>query len=442
MQDRGVQDRDVVVLGGGSGGERVASDLAGAGRSVAVVERWLVGGECPFTACMPSKAVLHVAEAGGSWDEAVAHRRAVTDGLDDHGHVAGLADLGVEVLRGRGVVVAGRRVRVTPDDGEPYEVGFDHLVLATGADVHVPGFEGLDRVPYWTFEELWTADEQPRSVVVVGGGAVGLEAATALAGLGTTVTLLVRGDQLVDDAPELEEVVRGGLRARGVDLRTGTPVARVDGDGAAVAVTTGTGDVVTAERLLLATGKRPRVHGLGLEHLGIDPDALEVGRDGRVAGAQDVWAVGDVTGFPAFTHTANHLAVTLAADLRDGGHTEVDLAHTPRGVFTDPPHVLVGDLAPDVPHVRVTASYADGARPTTDRTGPGQLVLTAAREDGRVLGVAGAGALVDELASAWTLMVACGLTVGQVATVQQQFPTHGELTKLLAQRAVDALSGR
>jgi len=218
-------------------------------------------------------------------------------------------------------------------------------------------------------------------------------------------------------------------------------VASVDGGADAVSVTTSTGDVVSAERLLLATGKRPRVHGLGLEQLGLDPDALEVGRDGRVAGGERVWAVGDVTGFPAFTHTANHLAVVLAANLLGAGHDEIDLAHTPRGIFTAPPHVLVGDLAPDVPHVRVTADYGDGARPTTDRTGPGQLVLTAARADGRVLGVAGAGALVDELASAWTLMVACGLTVGQVARVQQQFPTHGELTKLLAQRAVDALSG-
>jgi dihydrolipoamide dehydrogenase len=209
------------------------------------------------------------------------------------------------------------------------------------------------------------------------------------------------------------------------------------GDG--VLVTTSEDVEVTGERLLLGTGKTPRTHGLGLEHLGLDADDLEVGRDGRVVGAERVWAVGDVTGFPAFTHTANHLATYIVENLVGGSHEEADMGHTPRGVFTDPPFVLVGDLQPAGHHVRVTASYDDGARPLTDRTGPGALVLTAAA-DGTVLGVAGAGAVVDELSSAWTLMVALGLSVHDVARVQQQFPTHGELTKLLAERAVDALA--
>lgn len=430
---------DVVVLGAGSGGENVATGLAAEGRSVAVVERWLVGGECPFTACMPSKAVLHEAARSGDWEAALDHRRAVTNGLDDSGHAEHLADQGVDLHRGHGTVLPGRRLRIDPADGDPYDIGFDHLVLATGADVHVPALPGLDTVTAWTFEELWTAESLPVSVVVVGGGAVGLEAATALARLGTRVVELVRREQLVPDAPELEPVVRGGLEDAGVDLRTGTGVTHVGSGGDGVVVTTSDGAEVTAERLLLATGKRPRTEGLGLEHVGVGPDGLEVGRDGRVVGADRVWAVGDVTGFPAFTHTANHLAAQLVRNLLDGTDDEVDLRHTPRGVFTEPPHVLVGDLQPDGEHVRVTASYDDGARPLTDRTRPGELVMTAA-PDGRVLGVAGAGAAVDELASAWTVMVALGLSVHDVARVQQQFPTHGELTKLLAERAVAALA--
>lgn len=430
---------DVIVLGGGSGGENVANGVAASGRTVAVVERWLVGGECPFTACMPSKAVLHEAAVSGDWDAALAHRRDVTNDLDDSGHVEHLAANGVDVHRGHGAVLPERRVRVTPEDRAPYDLVFDELVLATGADVHVPTFPGLDTVDHWTFEEFWLAEDLPASLVVVGGGAVGLEAATAAARLGSRVTLLVRRPLLVTDAPELDPVVRGGLEAVGVEVRTGHGVDHVAAGGDGVVVTT-TKDVdVTAERLLLGTGKTPRTHGLGLEHLGIDADDLEVGRDGRVVGAERVWAVGDVTGFPAFTHTANHLAASIVDNLVGGTHEEADLGHTPRGVFTDPPFVLVGDLQPDGDHVRVTASYDDGARPLTDRTAPGELVLTAAR-DGTVLGVAGAGAMVDELASAWTLMVALRLSVHDVARVQQQFPTHGELTKLLAERAVDALA--
>lgn len=433
-----MDDYDVVVLGGGSGGENVANGVAASGRSVAVVERWLVGGECPFTACMPSKAVLHEAAVSGDWEAALAHRRDVTNDLDDSGHVDHLSDNGVDVHRGHGAVLPGRRLRVTPDDGEPYDIGFGHLVLATGADVHVPAFPGLETVEAWTFEEFWLTEDLPRSLVVVGGGAVGLEAATAAAKLGSRVTLLVRSGSLVAAAPELDAVVRGGLEADGVEVCTGHGVDHVAAGGDGVVVRTSEGDEVTAQRLLLGTGKTPRTHGLGLEHLGIDADDLEVGRDGRVVGADQVWAVGDVTGFPAFTHTANHLASYIVDNLVEGRSDEADLAHTPRGVFTDPPFVLVGDLEPDVDHVRVTASYDDGARPLTDRTMPGALVLTAAT-DGTVLGVGGAGAAVDELASAWTLMVALGLRVHDVARVQQQFPTHGELTKLLAQRAVDAL---
>ncbi len=429
---------DVVVLGGGSGGENVANGVAARGRSVAVVERWLVGGECPFTACMPSKAVLHEAAVSGDWDAALAHRRDVTEHLDDSGHVEHLADNGVDVHRGHGAVLPGRRLRVTPDDGEPHDIEFDHLVLATGADVHVPAFPGLETVEAWTFEEFWLADDLPSSLVVVGGGAVGLEAATAAAKLGSRVTLLVRSESLVAVAPELDAVVRGALEGDGVEVRTGHGVDHVAGGGDGVVVTTSEGLEVTAERLLLGTGKTPRTHGLGLEHLGIDADDLEVGRDGRVAGADRVWAVGDVTGFPAFTHTANHLAAYVVDNLVEGRSNEADLGHTPRGVFTDPPFVLVGDLDPEVEHVRVTASYDDGARPLTDRTRPGALVLTAAA-DGTVLGVGGVGAAVDELASAWTIMVALRLSVHDVARVQQQFPTHGELTKLLAERAVTAL---
>lgn len=429
---------DVVVLGGGSGGEYVANGVAEAGMSVAVVERWLVGGECPFTACMPSKAVLHEAAVSGDWEAALAHRRDVTNDLDDSGHAEHLADNGVDLHRGDGAVLPDRRLRVTPEDGDPYDIGFGHMVLATGADVHVPPLPGLDTVDHWTFEELWMAQELPSSVVVVGGGAVGMEAATALARLGVRVVQLVRRGQLVPDAPELESVVRGGLEDASVQLHTGAGIDHVGSGGEGVVVTASTGEEFTAARLLLATGKTPRTAGLGLEHLGIDPEDVTVGRDGRVAGADRLWAVGDVTGFPAFTHTANHLAAQVVRNLTRGEDGEVDLRHTPRGVFTDPPHVLVGDLQPDVDHVRVTASYDDGARPLTDRTRPGALVLTAGR-DGEVLGVAGAGAGVDELASAWTIMVALRLSVHDVARVQQQFPSHGELTKLLAERAVEAL---
>ncbi len=430
-------DVDVVVLGGGSGGEAVARQVAGEGRTVAVVERWLVGGECPFTACMPSKAVLHAAAEGWGWDRARAHRDEVAEHRDDSGHVEDLERRGIAVLRGRGEITGHGRLVVHDDDGGTTTVGWDDLVVATGAGVVEPPVDGLDGVDWWDSDDLWVADVLPPSVLVLGGGAVGLEAATALAAFGTEVTLVDRGDVLVDGLPEADDIVLANLRERGVTCHLGATLAAVRPDGDGVAGTLADGTRVAASRLLLATGKQPRVDGIGLETLGLDPGSFTVGRDGRVAGADRVWAVGDVTGMPAFTHTANHVGAVVATNLT-GGAREADLDHTPRGIFTTPPVVVVGTLDPVEGAVRVTASYDDGARPLTDRTGPGVLALQAAA-DGTVLGVGGAGATVDELASAWTLMVALGLSVHDVAHVQQQFPSHGELTKLLAERAVAAL---
>lgn len=430
-------DVDVVVLGGGSGGEAVARQVAEAGRSVAVVERWLVGGECPFTACMPSKAVLHAAACGWSWEQARSHRDEVAEHRDDGGHVADLERRGVAVLRGRGEVTGRGRLVVHAEDGSTTDVGWDDLVVATGAGVVEPPVDGLDDVAWWDSDDLWVADDLPSSLLVLGGGAVGLEAATALSAFGTAVTLVDRGQVLVDGLPEADDLIMSGLREHGVTFHLGATLERVRPGGEGVVGTLADGTRVTAARLLLATGKRPRLGGIGLESLGLDPAAFDVDSAGRVRGLDRVWAVGDVTGMPAFTHTANHVGAVVAANLA-GGDRRADLGHTPRGIFTSPPVVVVGQLDPVPGAVRVTASYSDGARPLTDRTGPGVLALQAAG-DGTVLGVGGAGETVDELASAWTLMVALGLSVHDVARVQQQFPTHGELTKLLAERAVDEL---
>ena len=318
------------------------------------------------------------------------------------------------------------------------ELGWTDLVLATGASVALPPVEGLDDVDWWDSDDLWTADDLPSSLLVLGGGAVGLEAATAVSAFGTDVTLVDRGRVLVDGLPEADELLLASLRDRGVTVHQGATVTSVTADGDGVVGTLTDGTEVRGARLLVATGKRPRRAGLGLETLGVQPEDLQVDDDGRVAGVDHVWAVGDVTGMPAFTHTANHVGAVVAANLT-GGDERVDLGHTPRGIFTTPPVVVVGELEPVDGAVRVTASYEDGARPLTDITGPGVLALQAAA-DGTVLGVGGAGAVVDELASAWTLLVALGLRVQDVARVQQQFPSHGELTKLLAERAVAALA--
>lgn len=428
-------DVDVVVLGAGSGGEAVARHVADGGRTVAVVEEWLVGGECPFTACMPSKAVLHAAAAGWPWEAARAHRDEVIEHGDDGGHVADLEDRGVQVLRGRGHITGPGRVRVTGQDDQ--EVTWSDLVIATGADVAVPDVDGLDEVAWWDSARLWTAEQLPDSLLVLGGGPVGLEVATAAGAFGREVTVVDRGDVLVDGLPEADGVLLPSLADRGVRVLQEATVRTVAERDGRVVATFDDGRTAAADCLVVATGKQPRLDGIGLASLGVAPDEFEVDAAGRVQGVDRVWAVGDVSGPPAFTHTANHVGAVVGANIL-GGSRRADVAHTPRGMFTDPPTVVVGDLAPVAGCVRVTATFEDGARPLTDQTGPGVLALQA-RGDGTVVGVGGAGATVDELASAWTMMVALELSVHDVARVQQQFPSHGELTKLLAERASSAL---
>ncbi len=440
----------MVVLGAGSAGEYVAGDLAAAGRSVALVEELRVGGECPYVACMPSKALLRAAavrrlvrraaEVGAcsvapvldsdedGFAAAVAWRDRVSRGGDDSEAARSLEARGVCLVRGRGEVASPGFVAV---DGDEY--GYRDLVVATGSSAAWPPVEGLADVPTWTSDQalLAAAEDRPASLVVLGGGPVGCELAQVYARYGVEVTVVDDADRLVSrEEPSVTELLANVLRADGVRLRLAAKVERaeaVDGGGRARLVFAD-GSVVEADRVLVATGRTPNVTGIGLDRLGIaveDGRALDVEPDCRVVGHEHVWAAGDVTGIAPFTHTANYQARIVVSNLL-GRPARADYRAIPRAVYTDPPVASVGTFEGD-DVVTATMDVGETARAAADgdETG-GLLVLAADRARGVLVAASAIGPHADEWIGEATLAIRAEISLSVLADVVHAFPTYSE----------------
>ena len=273
-------DFDVVVLGGGTSGVLVATGLADAGRSVALVEAGLVGGESPYLACLPSKSMLASARRGETWEHAVARRNEVTGHLDDSRFAARLGDAGVTLIRGTGQVTEPGSIEVTTVGrgrrGQPEKtvLGYADLVIATGSEPLAPPVEGLTDVPTWTSAEALSSQDLPRHLIVMGAGPAGCELTQVYAAFGSQVTLIEAEPQLLpDEAPFAGEILSDALRRTGADLRLGSPVVKAAPMDKGLALILADGTSLDGDRILLATGRRPRLAGLGLDKLGITPSA-------------------------------------------------------------------------------------------------------------------------------------------------------------------------
>jgi pyruvate/2-oxoglutarate dehydrogenase complex dihydrolipoamide dehydrogenase (E3) component len=346
---------DVIVVGLGPGGEHVTIKAAEAGLRVLGMDERLVGGECPYYGCVPSKMMIAAANAlretrrvddlAGSatatpdWTPVATRiRDEATDDWDDTVAVQRLRDAGADFVRGRGVLTGDGRVVV---DGTTYAASRG-IVLNTGTAPGVPPIDGLADTPYWTNRDAVRLTELPSSLVVLGGGAIGCELAQVMAQFGVRVTVVEMADRLVAlEEPEASAALEKAFAREGIQVLTGVGVSSVAyADGR---FTLDLGDQqVTAEKLLVAAGRRSNLHGLGLEHVGLDPEARVLDPDERMRVADGVWAIGDVTGKGAFTHVSMYQGGVVLNDLLGRDGPWADYRAVARVTFTAPEVASVG----------------------------------------------------------------------------------------------------
>jgi pyruvate/2-oxoglutarate dehydrogenase complex dihydrolipoamide dehydrogenase (E3) component len=355
-QDAAADTVDVVVIGMGVAGEAVAGGLASAGLDVVGVESRLVGGECPYWGCIPSKMMIRAAgtlaearrveglsgTAGVTpdWSQVAQRIRAeATADWDDQVAVDRFVGQGGHFVRGRAELVGPGLVSV---EGRTIEARRG-VVLATGTVPSIPPVPGLADTPYWTNREAIETITVPDSLVVLGGGAIGLELAQVFARFGAAVSVVEVADRLLAaEEPETSALITDVLEGEGIDVVTGAEVARISHDGRRFELQLGDGEPLTADRLLVATGRRVDLTGLGVDTVGLDPAARSLAVDQHLRAGEGIWAVGDVTGHGAFTHIGTYQATIAVRDIlgQEGPGAEYDAV--PRVTFTDPEVGSVG----------------------------------------------------------------------------------------------------
>jgi pyruvate/2-oxoglutarate dehydrogenase complex dihydrolipoamide dehydrogenase (E3) component len=442
-----VQHVDLVVLGLGPGGEHLATEAARAGLSVVAVDERLVGGECPYYGCVPSKMAVRAANtlaearrvdalAGHAdvvpdWGAVFTRiRDEATDDWDDTVAVERLEKAGVRFVRGHGRLVGTGTVEVA---GTRY-AAVRGVVLNTGTTPTAPPVEGLADTPYWTNRDALSTPELPASMVVVGGGAVAAELGQAFARFGTRVSLVeVAPRILAAEEPEASEVVAGALAADGVEVLAGASLESVRHTQGRFTVgltdTDGRGRELTAERLLVAAGRHPNTADIGLETVGLDPAARAVDTDERMRAGTRLWAIGDITGKGAFTHVSMYQARVALDDVlaRDGHPAEYHAV--PRVTYTDPEVGSVGMTEQQAREAGV--DVAVGCAPLSASTrgwihgpgGEGVVKLVEDRAAGHLVGATSVGPMGGEVLSMLATAVHARIPTATLRAMPLAYPT-------------------
>ena len=441
---------EVVVLGAGSAGELIATTLSRAGRSVALIEKLRVGGECAYLSCMPSKAMLRSAQIRKLAKEtvslgatstllvlddeikafrgAVARRDRVAEFRDDSAASTAAIEVGVHLYRGKGVITGQNSIIVNQE-----ELRWTDLVIATGSVPTIPKIEGLETISAWTSEDALSAGDRPSSVLIVGGGPVGCELAQLFARFGVDTTLVEFSHQLAGrEQSDVAMRLSRNLKEDGVVVHLETEVMKVElTPEEKTSAHLSNGSNILVERVIIAVGRYPNTSDLGLDILGIEVDkkgAVQVDQHCRVVGQDHIWAAGDVTGIAPFTHTANYQGRIVGDNLM-GIEQFANYVAIPRAIYTDPPVASVGKTA-DTENkegfITSKIELSEVSRTDTDGGSGGLLVLTADPLLGVLVGASAIGPRADEWMAEATLAIRAEIQISLLCDVVHPFPTYGE----------------
>lgn len=423
---------DLCVIGGGSGGLSVASGAVQMGASVVLLEGHKMGGDCLNYGCVPSKALLHAAKSGMGWQDAHAHVRRTIATIEPHDSVERFEGLGVRVIQ-----EYGRFISETEVEAGDHIIEARRVVIATGSSPLVPPIPGLDKVPYLTNETLFDLKDQPRHLLVIGGGPIGLEMAQAHRRLGCEVTVIEGAKALGKDDPEMATRVQDVLRDEGIAIEEGAMAAEVRGKVGAIEVEVKDGRVFKGSHLLVAVGRKANTDKLNLNAAGIEPTRAGIKVDDSLRTSnRKVYAIGDVAGGLQFTHVAGYQAGVIIRSMLFGLPSKQRTDHIPWATYTSPELAQIGLTEAEarekhddkVEVARFDFTGNDRAIATQQTNGLIKVMVV----KGRPVGVSIVGPGAGEMINLWALALANNLKMSQIAAMVAPYPTMAEVSKRAA----------